>query len=212
MDSNFKIESKRLLAVEGKDECNFFKALLKRMNVEGVQIVDIGGKGKFPSEIRLLNNMDGFGEISTIGFVRDAEMNTAESAFDSVTGVLRKLDLPTPGKPGEITTTGSPRVSIFIMPDNAGKGMLEDLCLRTIAEERSYACVDAYIQCFSEFLPEAKKERFNEPKARVLAYLATRIPVVNSLGLAAQKGFWQLEHESFQDIRDFLKRLYNDSN
>lgn len=189
MREKVPIQSRLFLAVEGKDECSFFEALLKHMGIEGVQVYSVGGKDKFPGQIGYLKSAEGFERISRIGFVRDAEKNAAESAFDSVTGVLRKLNIPAPGKPGEITTTGSPRVGVFIMPDNAGKGMLEHLCLKTVEEERSYSCVEDYVQCFSEFLANDEKERLNEPKARVLAYLATRIPLVNSLGLAAQKGF-----------------------
>ena len=33
MDKKVKIESKFLLAVEGKDECNFFKALLTHLEI-----------------------------------------------------------------------------------------------------------------------------------------------------------------------------------
>lgn len=73
MNKNFKISAHKLLAVEGKDECNFFNILLKRVNLNSVQTVDIGGKNKFSIELPLLKNMEGFKQIHAIGFVRDAE-------------------------------------------------------------------------------------------------------------------------------------------
>jgi hypothetical protein len=41
----------KLLFVEGKDECNFFKALLDdlELNNSSVQIISVEGKGNFPS-------------------------------------------------------------------------------------------------------------------------------------------------------------------
>ncbi len=90
MDKNIKITSTRLLAVEGKDECNFFNALLKHLVISNVQVVNIGGKDKFPVEFPLLYNQEGFSKIQRLGFVRDAEVNPAQSAFDSICGLLKE--------------------------------------------------------------------------------------------------------------------------
>jgi hypothetical protein len=37
MEKNFKITSSKLLAVEGKDECNFFEVLLKFIDLESIK-------------------------------------------------------------------------------------------------------------------------------------------------------------------------------
>ena len=37
------ISSSKLLLVEGMDECNFFEALLKSLDITGIQVFDIGG-------------------------------------------------------------------------------------------------------------------------------------------------------------------------
>ena len=47
MTRKITIKENRILAVEGKDEVNFFKALLKYENIEKIQIEDIGGKDNF---------------------------------------------------------------------------------------------------------------------------------------------------------------------
>ena len=39
------ITKKKLLAVEGKDEVNFFNELLKHLDIKNVQVEDVGGKG-----------------------------------------------------------------------------------------------------------------------------------------------------------------------
>ena len=45
------------------------------------------------------------------------------------------------------------------------------------------------------------------PKAKVLAYLAIKNPIVNSLGLAATKGYWNLEDHCFDEIKAFMNEL-----
>ena len=60
MDANFKITSHHLLAVEGKDEANFFKALLEDERITGVQIANLGGKEKFRVELPLLMILEEF--------------------------------------------------------------------------------------------------------------------------------------------------------
>jgi hypothetical protein len=209
MDKKFKIELTQLLAVEGKDECNFFMALLKKNGILNVQLVDIGGKDKFPIEFDLLNSLEGFNRLTSIGFVRDAEGNPAESALSSICHLLKKYGLPFPKALGEIAQDDKLRIGIYIMPDNAGTGMLENLCLKTIDNTSNYDCVDRFIKCFTQNMPGEERSVFNEPKARVQAYLASRAPIVNSLGIGGLKGFRNMDHECLVDIKNFLNKLYS---
>ncbi|MCU0286504.1 MAG: hypothetical protein MUF15_08890 [Acidobacteria bacterium] len=132
MSKKISILLKSFMAVEGKDEKNFFEALLKHLHINDVQCECIGGKDKFPLEMTNLYNQEGFRSIERFGFVRDAETGTAQSAFQSICGILGKHNLPYPPKLNEIKKEGSKRVGIFIMPDNFGSGMLENLCLQSI--------------------------------------------------------------------------------
>lgn len=208
MSKNFSILLKSFLAVEGKDECNFFEALLNHLHIKDVQCKDIGGKDKFPLEMQNLYNQEGFRSIERFGFVRDAETGTAESAFQSICGILGKHNLPCPPKLNEIKKEGSKRVGIFIMPDNFCSGMLENLCLQSIKDEPIAGCIDKYIHCLNSHIPDNEKTKYNEPKARVQAYLVARAPIVNSLGLAAQNKFWNFEHPVFENIKNFLQDLF----
>ncbi len=89
MDIKSYFKSNRLLAVEGRDECNFFDQLLKHENIAAVQVLDIGGKDKFPNAFAFLHSRDGFNNLTVIGFVRDAEEKKAATAFQSICSVLR---------------------------------------------------------------------------------------------------------------------------
>ena len=43
--------------------------------INDFQIIDIGGKDKFKHDLPLLKNTEGFSEVHTLGFIRDAETN-----------------------------------------------------------------------------------------------------------------------------------------
>jgi len=229
MEPKTRLLAKRMLALEGKDECNFFQALLKHLKIESIQVtpnedkldknpdvsfskttvqlIDIGGKDRFKEAFEALTILEGFDAIQVFGFIRDAEANPADSAFASICNSIKNY-LPVPAEPGKINKDDRPIVGIFIMPDNAGIGMLENLCLKTIEMLPQYACVDAFVSCLSQHLPPEEKAAFNEPKSRVLSYLATRAPIAHSLGVAALKGFWDFENHSLNNLNAFLNDLF----
>jgi hypothetical protein len=207
MEKNFRIRATKLLAVEGKDECNFFESLLRYERMDGVQLVDIGGKDKFQIELPLLTKVEGFRNVEVIGFIRDAEDLVADSAFNSVCETLRKNNLPVPVSIN-ILADGRPKIGIFIMPDNQNCGRLEDLCLQTLEGRKIFDCIDDYILCFSSVMDQVEREKLNGPKARVLSYLASRAPIVNSLGLGAQNGYWDFSNDCFSEIKRFLHSLF----
>jgi hypothetical protein len=208
MRKTIKLEENRILAVEGKDECNFFKALIKHEDIKDVQIIDIGGKDKFTIELPLLINLEGFTDIHTLGFIRDAEKDQASSAFSSICKTLENNKLPAPQVVNTIYSEQNLKIGIFIMPNNVDEGMLEDLCLKSIKDEPVLECVDKYIECCLHCSPE--NEKTNISKAKIQTYLSCRKPLVNSLGVAALKGHWDFEKICFSEIKFFLHNLFDE--
>lgn len=207
MDKTIKPESSDVLAVEGKDECNFFNALIKSMGVNGIQIIDVGGKEKFNKIVPLFVNSERFWDnVKRFGFIRDAEDKEALSAFTSICDVLKHCNLPVPSSPLQIVEANGMQTGIFIMPNNRNKGMLEDLCLSSIKNDEVYTCVEAFTQCYE---PKIEQNKYIPSKARLLAYLATRTPIVNSLGLAAQQNVWDFGNPCFDKIKMFLLELFS---
>ena len=206
MNDKTKITSNRLLAVEGKDENNFFKAMLKHKNIKNIQVIDIGGKDQFKTRFPLLINLDGFSDVKALGFIRDAEENQAHSAFSSIRDILKKNGLHAPKSINTIIDEQDMRIGVFIMPNNIDEGMLEDLCLESVKEKLVFECVEQYIKCCMKSLTEDKKN-INISKAKIQTYLAVQKPVVNSLGLAAIKKYWDFEDSCFSDIKQFLHSL-----
>lgn len=204
MEDILRIRSNKILAVEGKDECNFFDELLKNININNIQLIDIGGIDKFKYHIPLLIKSDGFTKVEVIGFIRDAEKNQASSAFNSICNILRRNKL-TPPSSIRNTSINKPKIGIFIMPNNQDSGMLEDLCLKSIELLPISGCIDKYIDCFKY---DTDLDKYNESKSKVLSYLATNIPIVNSLGLAAKRKYWNFNNSCFDDVKTFLRQLF----
>jgi len=72
-----------------------------------------------------------------------------------------------------------------------------------------FGCVDRYMECCLSALPEDERP-LNPSKAKVQTYLAARKEITNALGLGAQKGYWNLDHVCFEDIKQFLRKLFVD--
>lgn len=203
------IWSSKLLLVEGKDECHFFKALLKSMNIEHIQCQDIGGVSKFKTELNLVRATQGFEDVTHIGLVRDAEKHAAQSAFQSICSILEECGFPVlKSLDDPFACSDKLRIGLFIMPDNQQKGMLEDLCLQSIAGTDEERCIEAFIECSQQTLAKEDKEKFNSAKARVQSYLACQVPLVNSLGLGAQKHHWDFSKPCFNKIKEFLLKSF----
>lgn len=207
MENNFKIQATKLLAVEGKNECNFFESLLRYEHMDGIQRVDIGGKDKFQIELPLLTKLDGFRNVEVIGFIRDADTLPANSAFNSVCETLRKTNRPVPNSI-HLLADGKPKTGIFIMPDNQSTGTLESLCLLSLEGQKIKECINDDLSCFYPDMNQSEKDKFNESKSRVLSYLASRAPITNSLGIGAQNGYWDFSHGCFGEIKKFLHAIF----
>jgi hypothetical protein len=206
MDKNIKAEKSNILAVEGKDECNFFTALCRDMRLQDIQIIDIGGKDKFKSRFSLFANSEQFYSIvKNIGFVRDAEEKEATSAFQSVCNILESCNLPYPEKPNKTVHDNGRNISIFIMPNNQDTGSVEDLCIKSKKNDPVWECVESFLKCYQ---PKIIQKKYNPSKAGILAYLSTRVPIVNELGLAAQQGIWEFDNPCFDSVKSFLQDLF----
>lgn len=213
------IKSEYVLFVEGKDEENFFKALFETIQLREVpQIIDVGGKDGFS----LYALVPGLDKVVTVGFVRDAD-GSCDSAFQSIKDCIAAMNkenpytaFPVPSKPNAIVSdqANGKKCGVFIMPDNASAGMLEDLCLASVKGSKECGCIDEYFRCIS-----ATTITQNRSKAVVQIYLASQtkindqtnpkqFDVCSSLGLGAQKGKWDFTHKCFDEMKRFLTALY----
>lgn len=193
-----RIERPKQLLVEGNDEINFFEALIKYLSLSEIQIREFEGKGKLRSFLSGFVSMSGFDSVTSLGVVRDAD-GSAQAAFQSVQGSLRNANLPAPPRAG-IRQSGTPDVSVLILPDESSPGMLETLLCRTFKGSEVDRCIDDFFVC-------AKASPNKPDKARAFAFLTTTPNPHHSVGVAAKQGVWDFDDDVFERVREFLKAL-----
>lgn len=196
-----KIRDPIQLLVEGNDGRNFFEAFRKHLDLSGVQIHNYEGVHDLPKFLRGFPGTSNFSQVRRIGIVRDAE-KSADSAFQSVQSALRKAHLPAPSK-SSLFTEGNPQTGVLILPQD-GPGMLETVLSQSFAGTPVDSCIDEFFRCVKS---EVGVETRHPEKARAHAYLATMPEPHVSVGVAAKKKYWNLDHEAFRPIRDFLQAL-----
>lgn len=200
-----EIKAQKLLLVEGNDDQGVFQKLIEEIGVDDIQVHSMGGKDNFRiPNLKSIINTPGFREVKSLGIVRDADEN-ANNTFSSICIILRECSLPVPAQPMEIISA-SLKVGVLVIPPGAAKGEIEDLCLAAIKEYNELECIENYFSCLKEKLPLDKFPK-ELPKAKIQAFLASREESVPHLGVAAQKGYFPLDHNIFKDIKIFLKSL-----
>ena len=190
------------ILVEGNDQRNFFEAFAEHLSLSGVQVQNFGGVDELRGFLGAFVNAPGYrGTVRSMGIVRDAEASGV-SAFESVRASLGNLGLPTPTSPGE-RAGANPAVTVMILQGEDGKGMLETLLCKTFEDSPVAGCIDDFFAC-TEVLPCPVPHSY---KARAQAYLTTKPRPELSVGVAAKRGYWDLDHDALGGVRGFLASL-----
>jgi hypothetical protein len=199
--SPITITGPKLLLGEGIDEVRFFTALLNRLTIPGIQVLEYGGKTRLKGFLETLPRVTGFVGLASLAITRDAD-DDATGAFSSVRDALSSAGLPAPA--GHNQPAGSaPRVQVWIMPDGNRPGMLEDLCMAAVQTDPAYPCVEAFFECLrtNACLPGSLA------KARAHVWLASRPEPDRRLGEAAERDYWPWDDSAFQPIVNFLRSI-----
>ncbi|MGK3992200.1 DUF3226 domain-containing protein [Sorangium sp. So ce1024] len=218
---NWSLDSDKLILVEGRDEEEFFRAMLRHLARDDVQVKAYGGKPSLRTFIPTLVTQPRFPELDALIVVRDADHQPPgagfQTAWNSVCGVLSSHQLVTPRAHGAFQE-GKPRVAIFIMPDGASDGMLEDLCCAGVSADPASPLVDRYLLSLAEELKkldEANDDRaaclLRDPhrraKAWAHAFLSSRREPDKRVGEAAWLGFWPFDAPAFAPLMELLRQI-----
>lgn len=204
IEQKLVIRRPKLLIVEGRDEEEFFRALLQEMNVSDIQVEGVGGKTFIRDTLRALKDDPFFRrKVASLGITRDAN-GDARTAFQSIQDALRDAGLPYPRQP-LVSVDGRPRVVVMIVPPGRQTGTLEDLCLEAVARDPATRCVDQYFDCLDA--TELGRPVKDFAKARTRVFLSSRKDPTLALGQAARKGYWPFDTQIFDRVKDFLHSL-----
>lgn len=196
------IELPRLLIGEGIEEVRFFTALLEHLRIRDIQVEQCAGKRALQGYLAAQCSRSGFGQVHSMAIVQDADTDP-QARLAAVRDAIRACGLQPPACHGEFSE-GRPRVGVFIMPDGARPGMLEDLCLGSVADDAALACVREFLDCVRSRCGRAPSPA---QKARVHAWLASQETPDRRLGEAAQAGLWPWQHTAFAGLIAFLRRM-----
>lgn len=205
---NISIEQPCLLLVEGSDDEWFFRRMIEKRPLSGIQILQYserGTLGDFLADVLVLN--PDFSKVKAIGITRDAD-TSYQQAFQSVGDSLRIAGLPVPSTPLTYSEgmlyDSAIRVTAYIMPDNASPGDLETLCLNAVGQSPAMPCVDRYFDCLQAIGHVPRQES----KARLRAFLSANLENPNLLlGQAVAAGVIAWDSPAFDGIHQFLDML-----
>ena len=149
-----------------------------------------------------------FDELQSLAVIQDADKDPS-SAFKRICSVLSNNKMKPPKRQG-VFTDDTPRIGVFTIPDGKNTGKLESLCLSTVQSEPVMECIEPFMKCVEQ-KSQSGKGKYKSPKdphkARCRAFLSAMEEDIPSLGIAAQKKYWNLDSEKLHPLIQFLKRL-----
>lgn len=209
-----KLESSRLLLVEGKDDQEFFNHLWSSLGPanDKIDVISYDGRDKLRNWLKTVSDLPGFVELNALGIVRDADDNPS-GAFESVRDALRAFFDKQPTDPFEFIDATFQNagpfdgqrfsVGIAILPGASRSGELEDLLVDAIDDPERMACVDEYIHCL-----ESNEIPLEKPaKTRLQAFLASKEKAEKGLWKALKKNHIPVDSSVFDEVRTFLSGI-----
>lgn len=199
----------RVLLVEGPDDKHVVMHLCVRGGLQpNFEIIETGGKDPLLDSIAAEALARG---RTVLGILLDAD-DDMQARWQAVTDRLRRvenLDLPDfPAQPGPNGTIieGSPRIGIWLMPDNRSLGELEEFVAQMIPDGDSvWPLSEAYIESIPEV--ERKFAAGKIHRAKVHAWLATREDP-RPMGLAIRAGDLDTTAENSTAFVNWLRKLF----
>ena len=171
--------------------------------MEDIEVRYIGGKIEFKNLSLNLKIFHNFSIVSSFALISDADEITAQEEFVRLNAVVNEINTNDPVSeinlifPSDIdsVSNGTPKIGVFIFPNNLDKGRIEDLFLSCVNDKPGMQCVNPFIECVFnlEITPRIPS------KAKALAYLATQEETRRGVGGAAQIGIWEFNSEELNE-------------
>ncbi len=195
----------RILLVEGQNDKHVVLHLRARRPLTlDFDVRDTGGIDQLLPSIGPEIKVSG---RQVVGILVDADDNMT-ARWDAVTDRLSKAGISPPPSPDSAGTIidGTPRIGIWLMPNNEASGELEDFVVRMIpGGDQVWPLSRRYI----EEIPETER-KFSEKKklrAQLYAWLAAREDP-RQMGLAIRAGDLEVDSELSQKFIAWLTKLF----
>ena len=202
------------LVVEGQNDLHLVTHLCRRSDPglgSAFAFHDAQGVNGVLDRVRAYINQP---DVSAVGFVVDADadpVNRWREVADRITAANSDIQLPPSPEPDgtiipENPAIGSPRIGIWVMPDNSATGELEDFVAQMIpGGDPVWPLSQDYIDGIP---PEARKfDDDSITKNQVHAWLAAR-RFPGLVGLAIREGDLSVNNPLSQCFLTWLSRLF----
>lgn len=191
--------------MEGQDDLRVVKNLCERLTLAlNFCIQDKKGFEKLAQSIPL--EVKAPGRI-VLGIMVDAN-DDPDARWQSIATRLHSAGIETPETRETAGTVidGSPRVGIWLMPDNQSKGELEDFVTRLVPEsDPVWPLADEYIERIPS--EDRKFKSHKVSRAKLSAWLATREDP-RQMGLAISTGDLDASREPAPTFAEWLRRTF----
>jgi hypothetical protein len=186
---------------EGKDDVAVVKGLAGHLGLV-FRVEDFKGKNNLSNFLREVSKRPEFAQeqVTSIGILRDAN-GDANAALQSVRSALEQNSFSLPHADGTLSN-GTPQVGICIVGVN-GRGMIEDVCLKSVSDQPEFPCVDQYFTCIAK---NSSRSKFSS-KAWVRVWMASHVDFEYYVGEAAEEGYWPWDSPAFDLLKNFLNAL-----
>ena len=214
-----KILKKKLIVCEGRDEELFFVAWLRSdalsdepSFVNDIQILNFGGNTDLPTKLEKYRKMDGFGDVTHLMIIRDAERD-ANGSIQSIQGALKRNGFQVPEAPCQWVhdDENDLEIGFLLFPTCDGKpteGTLEDLCLRILAEPDAPVCMDEVNRLLSRLENEHGKIFKHKFKTQLHAYFAVSDDYVGmKVGEAASAKAFDWGSVELEPLKNFIRHM-----
>lgn len=211
MADKFKEKATKMLLVEGINDCFVIANLCTYFKVgKTFKIYDCEGSD---SALKMLSSLIYSSEpMETIALVLDADEPDLLGRWSAVKGKLQSKGIVLPERPnisGTIipATEESPRIGLWLMPDNQADGMLEDFCSKLATPDALL-----FAQECVEKAQDKRLTRFNQKhksKSIIHTYLAWQEDPGKPLGQAITAGTLNPQHPIATNFMDWINKLFN---
>ncbi len=163
--------AERLLIVEGVNDRHVVRQIISRVGSgSGFEIADAGGINPLLESIEARANYTG---RVALGIVADAN-DDINARWQSIRSRMPdRIDLPERPVAGGLIVESRPHVGVWLMPDNASPGQLEDFVQRMIpTDDTIWPLAERYIDDIPT--PDRKFPPSKTSRAKLYAWLAAR--------------------------------------
>jgi hypothetical protein len=188
---------KAVLIVEGSDEEEVVKHLLRLHNIDGVDIRNMKGRDNLLSVTKSITDSK-YRDVKRVGIIYDSEDQPEKSKndLDEARQILLDADHPK-------------QVSLLQLPAPDQAGSFEAVCLKAInADDGVLACARQYLKCLESvdhrLITQARKD-----KALLMAwYAASAGKNISRVGIdvSGEKHF-DYTHAAFAPLVKFIQEL-----